>query len=142
MEPTDAQLSAFLEEALPPEQLAEIERRLREDETLRARLVTVIGREDAGLHSVGVIWRRRRLSCPDRSELSQHVLGVLEDDASAYIRFHIEEVGCRYCAANLDDLRQAQTAASQTAVSQGGSDATVRRQRFFQTSAGHLRRDK
>ena len=134
MEPTDAQLSAFLEEALPPEQLAEIERRLRDDMVLRQRLAVVIGREDAGLHSVGVIWRRRHLSCPDRNELSQYLLGVLDDEPADYVRFHIEEVGCRYCAANLEDLRQAQATASQ-----GGSEQAARRKRYFETSAGHLR---
>ncbi|MGV3486797.1 MAG: hypothetical protein ACO1RT_20445 [Planctomycetaceae bacterium] len=137
MEPSDAQLSAFLEEALPAEQLAEIEKRLREDASLRQRLAAVIGREDAGLHSVGVIWRRRRLSCPDRSELSQYLLGVLEEEPAAYVRFHIDQVGCRYCAANLEDLRQAQAAASNEAA-----EPKRRRHRYFETSAGHLRRDK
>lgn len=135
MQPTDAQLSAYLEEALPAEQLAEIERQLRDDAGLRERLVTIIGREDAGLHSVGVIWRRRRLSCPDRNRLSQHLLGTLDEDESDYIQFHLQEVGCRYCAANLEDLKQAQVLASQ-----GGSEPVARRQRFFQTSAGHLRK--
>lgn len=135
MEPTDAQLSAYLEEALPADQLAAIERRLRDDAGLRERLVAVIGREDAGLHSVGVIWRRRRLSCPDRNQLSQHLLGVLDEEEADYIRFHIEEVGCRYCAANLDDLKQAQSVAAQS-----GNEPTARRQRYFQTSAGHLRK--
>jgi hypothetical protein len=135
MEPTDAQLSAYLEEALPAEQLADIERRLREDAALRDRLATVIGREDAGLHSVGVIWRRRRLSCPDRNQLSQHLLRVLDEEESAYIDFHLKDVGCRYCAANLEDLRQAQSQATQS-----GNQPTARRQRYFQTSAGHLRK--
>jgi len=135
IEPTDAQLSAFLEEALPPEQLSAIEKRLRDDADLRQRLAIIIGREDAGLHSVGVIWRRRRLSCPDRDELSQFFLGVLDEEPASYIQFHIEQVGCRYCAANLDDLRQAQTTASQD-----GGEPSLRRQRYFETSAGHLRR--
>ena len=137
MEPSDAQLSAFLEEALPAEQLAELERRLRDDASLRQRLATVIGREDAGLHSVGVIWRRRRLSCPDRNELAQYLLDVLEDEPAAYIRFHLEQVGCRYCAANLEDLRQAQAAASQQTT-----EPATRRKRYFETSAGHLRRSQ
>ncbi len=134
MEPTDSQLSAYLDEALPSDQLAEIERNLRDNEPLRKRLVAVIGREDAGLHSIGVIWRRRRLSCPDRAELSQYLLDVLDNDQADYIRFHIDEVGCRYCAANLDDLRQAQASATKNDV-----EHAARRRRFFETSAGHLR---
>jgi len=134
-EPTDAQLSAFLEEALPPEQLSAIEQRLRDDMDLRKRLAAIIGREDAGLHSVGVIWRRRRLSCPDRTELSQYFLNVLEEERASYTRFHIEQVGCRYCAANLDDLRQAQAVAAGSTT-----EPSIRRKRYFETSAGHLRR--
>jgi hypothetical protein len=134
MEPTDAQLSAYLEDALPIDKLAEIEKRLREEPALRARLAAVIGREDAGLHSVGVIWRRHRLSCPTRDELSELLLCVLDEGQAAYIKFHIEEVGCRYCAANLEDLRHAQTAASKD-----GDAPVTRRTRYFETSAGHLR---
>jgi hypothetical protein len=137
LNPTDAQLIAFLEEALPPDQLSQIEQRLRDDIGLRQRLAAIIGREDAGLHSIAVIWRRRRLSCPDRDELSQYFLGVLDEEPESYIRFHIEQVGCRYCAANLEDLQQAQAAASQNQA-----DPATRRRRYFETSAGHLRREK
>ncbi len=129
-EPTDVELSAFLEEGLPVERLAEIEIRLRDDEGLRARLRGVIGREDAGLHSVGVIWRRHRLSCPSRDEISQAILGVLDPPREEYLKFHIEQVGCRYCAANLADLRAAHETSAPSAE---------RRRRYFETSAGHLR---
>lgn len=133
--PSDAALTAYLDEALPAEQLAEIERRLRLDPDLRARLLAIIGRQDAGLHSLGVIWRRNRLSCPSREELGQSLLGVLEPEADAYIRFHIEVIGCSYCAANRQDLisvQQGQRAAAD-------QSQAARRQKFFQTSAGRLR---
>ncbi len=133
--PSDAALTAYLDEALPAEQLAEIERRLRSDADLRDRLLTIIGRQDAGLHSLGVIWRRNRLSCPSRDELGQSLLGVLEPEADAYIRFHIEVIGCGYCAANRQDLisvQQGQRAAAD-------QSQAARRQKFFQTSAGRLR---
>ncbi len=134
-QPTDAQLSAYLDEALPVDQLAAIERRLRDDANLRQRLAVVIGRQDAGLHSIGVIWRRNRLSCPSRDELGQYLLGVLDQPVADYIEFHLQQVGCRYCAANLDDLRGTQQAASAVAK----DSTSVRRQRYFETSAGHLR---
>jgi hypothetical protein len=83
------------------------------------------------MHSIGAIWRRHRLSCPDRNELGQYLLGVLEPDHEEYIRFHLERVGCRFCSANLADLQRSR---NETA----GQVAT-RRQKFFQTSAGYLR---
>ena len=100
---TDAELNAFLDEALPAGRCSELEHELRTNADLRNRLVEVRGKESAGLHTLGAIWRRGRLSCPDRSELGQYVLGTLEADASDYIRFHLDTVGCRYCQANLAD---------------------------------------
>ena len=126
---TDAELTAFLDEALPANRCAELEHELRSNSELRNRLREVRGREAAGLHTVGAIWRRSRLSCPSRSELRQHVLGTLSDSESDYIRFHLETIGCRYCQANLSDLESA-SASDELPVR--------RRQRYFQTSAGYL----
>lgn len=138
--PSDEVLSAYLEEALPVDQLASIEGLLRDDPALRKRLATVIGRQDAGLHSVGVIWRRNRLSCPSRDELGQYLLGVLDTEAADYIRFHLDEVGCRYCAANHDDLRSSGPFAPQQHPDDATDQPAARRRRYFETSAGHLKR--
>ena len=132
-EPSDADLLAFLDEALPAPQMAAIEVRCRSDAQLRRRLQTVRGREDAGLHTIGAIWRRHRLSCPDRSQLGQYLLGALDEPQSDYIRFHTERIGCRLCQANLSDLAGQQSAATDSATA-------ARRTRYFQTSAGYLRR--
>jgi len=133
---SDAQLSAFLDEALPAEQLSMIELQLRSDEVLRRRIASIIGRGDAGLHSVGVIWRRQRLSCPDRETWSAYFLGILDTPHADYVRFHLETIGCRYCQANLEDLKSAQAAA----VGESTDASATRRQRYFETSAGHLRK--
>lgn len=129
---TDALLRAFLDEALPPAQMATIEQALRDDKSLHSRLTQVRGEQDAGMHSIGAIWRRHRLSCPDRSELGQYLLGVLDEEVEQYVQFHLERIGCRFCSANLQDL-QRQREESQVETQQ-------RRHRFLQTSAGYLRR--
>ncbi|TWT92083.1 hypothetical protein [Stieleria varia] len=126
---TDAELIAFLDEALLPERASELESLLRSDSSLRSRLIEVRGRENAGLHTIGAIWRRSRLSCPSRDELGQYLLGTLDDEPAEYIEFHLHQIGCRYCSANLDDLRSDQDAAAA---------ASTRRRRYFQTSAGYL----
>ena len=126
---TDAELAAFLDEALPPGRCSQLEHELRTNTELRNRLTEVRGRETAGLHTLGAIWRRNRLSCPTRSELGQFVLGTLTAGASDYVRFHIERIGCRYCQANLADL--------QSSV-QIDEQPKLRRQKYFQTSAGYL----
>lgn len=129
---SDAELAAFLDEALPPGRCSELEHELRTNTELRNRLVEVRGRETAGLHTIGAIWRRARLSCPDRAELGQYVLGTLSAESSDYIRFHVEQMGCRYCQANLSDLQ---------AAAQPDDQPTRRRTRYFQTSAGYLNKD-
>lgn len=131
MEFTTAELEAYLDEALPPERMAAIEEALRQDTTLQQQLTATNGRRDAGVHSVGDIWRRHRLSCPPREQLGSYLLGVLGADAADYVKFHVESIGCRFCAASLEDLRAQQSAAASGHVEK-------RRQRYFQSSAGYL----
>ncbi len=130
---SNSELEAFLDEALPAERMAAIELALREDDALQKRLAAVNGRRDAGVHSLGEIWRRNRLSCPTREQLGSYLLGVLPRDAMSYLQFHFEVIECRYCAASLGDLKAQQSAAE-------ASVAERRRQRYFQSSAGHLRK--
>ena len=131
---TNEELLAFLEEQLPAERMAAIEQALRGDEELQQRVAEVVHQHDPGAHSVGAIWRRRRLSCPSRSELGSYVLGACEATRAEYIEFHLRVIGCRYCVANLEDLEQ--TAGEQAEV------VTRRRQKFFQSSAGYLSGDE
>lgn len=128
---SDAELAAFLDEALPPSRASHLEHQLRSDEPLRNRLIEIRGRENAGLHTLSAIWRRGRLSCPTRGELGEFLLGSLSAEAEDYIRFHLDQIGCRYCQANLDDLQAASREEEQPAQ---------RRRRYFQTSAGYLSR--
>ncbi|WP_164102172.1 hypothetical protein [Candidatus Laterigemmans baculatus] len=134
---TDSQLRGFLDEVLPPDQMAEIELRLRDDEELHHRLATIRGQVDAGMHSIGAIWRRHRLSCPDREQLSQYLLGVMDPAAEGYVRFHLERIGCRFCTANLTDLEREREAAKREETSE---HRETRRRRYFETSAGYLSR--
>ena len=131
---TNAELEAFLDESLPSEVMAVIEDALRNDGQLAGQLAATVGRRDAGVHTLGAIWRRNRLSCPSREELGSFLMDVLDPSHSDYVRFHIEAVGCRYCSANLEDLRTEQAASEPT-------ESEKRRRRYFQSSAGHLRRD-
>jgi anti-sigma factor RsiW len=128
---SQADLEAYLDEALSVEMMARIEAALREDRSLAQRLVAINGRRDAGVHSLGEIWRRHRLTCPSRQQLGSLLLGVLDPDEAAHIRFHLEVSGCRTCQANLADLQSQQ--ADEPAAAQ-------RRKKYFQSSAGHLRK--
>jgi hypothetical protein len=130
---SNSDLEAFLDESLPVERMTALEDALRHSEELQKRLAAVNGRRDAGVHSLGEIWRRHRLSCPSREQLGSYLLGVLARDAAEYVKFHIETIECRLCAANIADLRARQSAAESEA-------STKRRHRYFQSSAGYLRK--
>ena len=57
-------LEAYLDEALPPEEMARVEKAARDDHRLCEELAAIQSRRNAGVHSLGEIWRRHRLSCP------------------------------------------------------------------------------
>jgi hypothetical protein len=129
---TKADLEAYLDEGLPMENMAQIERALRDDPNLSRELAAINARRDAGVHSLGEIWRRHRLSCPSREQLGSFLLSVLGEDVAGYIHFHLQVSGCRTCLANLDDLKNRQID-EPTAVDN-------RRKKYFQSSAGQLRK--
>lgn len=130
MQFSDQQLLAYLDESLASDLMGIVEQNLRAERALRDRLITLVGRREAGIHGLGEIWRRHRLSCPSRQVLGSYLLGAIDPEQRDYVQFHLETVGCRLCQANLDDLQQ--QCSEQQAVTQ------TRRRRYFQTSAGYL----
>ncbi len=53
---------------------------------------------------VATVWRESRASCPARHWLGRHAAGTLEEGPSAFVTFHLDEMECPWCHANLDDL--------------------------------------
>ena len=129
---TREQLAGYLDDQLSEQETAAVEQALRESETLRRQLRGVMQERDRGEHSVGAIWRRKRLTCPNRQQLGSYLLGVLEPQVQDYVTFHLQVIGCAYCQANLADLRSRRQEAT--------PQAQQRRRRFFQSSAGLLQK--
>jgi hypothetical protein len=129
---TKETLRAFLSDSLPDAEAADVEKQLRDDAKVRKLFAEVQDEEDRGEHSVGAIWRRAHISCPSRDQLGGYLLQALDDDLIDYIDFHLKTVGCAYCGANLDDLRQRQAEANADAVKK-------RRKRIVNSSAGLLK---
>jgi hypothetical protein len=128
---SQAELECYLDEALSPARMAEVEAALRAQPELAKRLIAILRRRDAGLHSLGEIWRRHRVSCPSRQDLGNFLLGVLNEAEAAFVCFHVEHIGCRLCNANLEDMRRRQQATT--------AEEKQRQQKFFHTSAGYLK---
>jgi hypothetical protein len=130
----DETLRSYLADSLPPEDLARVEKALRDSAELRARLEDVRqNRSDPGLHTLGAIWRRARLTCPTRQQLGSYLLDALDPELAAYLTFHLDVVECPFCQANLADLK-ARTAQPSTA-------AQHRRNRILKSSQ-HLLGDE
>jgi hypothetical protein len=127
---TREQLHAYLDDALGDKETAQVEKALRDSETLRRTLNVLLQERDLGEHSLGAIWRRHRLSCPSRDQLGTYLLRALDPDLQDYIDFHLHTVSCAYCLANLADLQALQK--------EPAPKAQERRRRFFDSSAGYL----
>jgi hypothetical protein len=128
---TDAELDAFLDEELESAEMARLEQRLRDDTSLARRLAEILRRRDAGVHTLGSIWRRHRVGCPSREHLGAYLLGSLDEDHARHIRFHLESIACRLCQANLTDLQARQK--------ESRDQQSTRQRKYFQSSAGYLK---
>jgi len=101
----DETLRSYLADTLPAEDLARVEKALRDSSELRDRLEDVRqNRGDANLHTLGAIWRRGRLTCPSRQQLGSYLLDALDPGLADYIKFHLDVIECPFCQANLADL--------------------------------------
>jgi hypothetical protein len=127
---TRTQLHAYLDDALDDRETAEVERALRESESLRKALRAIMQERDRGEHTLGAIWRRFRLTCPSRELLGSFLLQVLDGDQQEYVEFHLRTVNCPFCLANLADLQLLQKEAE--------PETRQRRQRIFESSHGYL----
>jgi hypothetical protein len=123
---TREQLHAYLDDALEDAETARIEKLLRASSALQAKLKQARDERDRGEHSLGAVWRRERLSCLTREQLSSYLHGVLDGDIRRYIDFHLQTIACPCCLANLDDLREKQAESA---------TQTRRRRRYLETSA-------
>ena len=127
---TREQLAAYLDEGLSAAESARVEQALRQSEPLRRQLRLLMEERDRGEHSIGAIWRRHRLSCPDRNQLGSYHLQVLEPEIQDYVEFHLNAIGCPFCQANLADLRGQQQ--------EPEPQSRQRRQRIFDSSHSYL----
>ena len=129
---TDAELEAYLDEAIDSARAAEIEEAAKADSELLARLSSINGRRDAGVHTLGEIWRRNQIGVPTAEEMGNYILDVLPTEQSDYIKFRLDVLKCPFTIALYHDLQQQQT--------ESADQLDSRRKKYFNSSAGLLRR--
>ena len=76
------------------------------------------------------VWEDHRPSCPKRSTIGGFHLGTLEPAWQDYADFHLNTLGCRFCLANLDDLKESEDRAHLDRL----------RQRVLQSTVGFLKK--
>lgn len=126
---SDEDLIAYAQEALEASLSASIEQRLREEEPLRLRLQQLLHNHDQGTMTISEIWRHEQLSCPSRSDWGLYVMQAIESQYADYMQFHLKTVGCIYCQATYDELRQLAEQYDQQ------DSSAARRERLFESSA-------
>ena len=132
MEFTEAELEAYLEESLDPNRAAELEQALREDEALVQKLSYLNCRRDAGIHTLGEIWRRNQLSVPSGKKIREFIMGLTTPEETEYIKFRLEILRCPFTIACWKDLSEQQLLDAE-------NDIKSRRKKYFDSSAGMLR---
>lgn len=60
---------------------------------------------------VRAAWKRGRVSCPARHWLARQVAKTLTGGPADYVRFHLDEMECEWCQANVDDLQRLESEA-------------------------------
>ena len=128
---TDAELEAYLDESLDSTRATEIEEAIKSDADLLQRLSVINSRRDAGVHTLGEIWRRNQIGVPTAEVMGNYLLGVLEDEQAEYIKFRMEQLKCPFTVALYDDLQARQTESAELSAS--------RREKFYKTCADFLK---
>ena len=72
-------------------------------------------------------WETLRPTCPKRSTLGRYLLQTLESPWREHVEFHLNRLGCRFCQANLEDLRH-----------ESANQASPARAQIFQSTVGFL----
>jgi len=130
----DAELEAFLDETLDAKRAIEVEQALQTDADLLQRLTRINGRRNAGVHTLGEIWRRNQIGVPSVELMGNYLLGVTSAEESDYIEFRIDQLKCPFTMAMHDDLLRQQSENAELSKS--------RQEKFFQSSASLLKRPK
>jgi hypothetical protein len=83
-------------------------KQLRERVGSRLKGLDVSAIEDPGCADslLTEIWEEHRLSCPKRSTVGGYLLKTLDRPWQEYVEFHLNTLGCRFCKANLEDLKE------------------------------------
>jgi len=82
------------------------------------------------LPNLNQIWEDLRPSCPKRTTLGKYTLEILPIEWTDFVEFHVQQLGCDYCRANLLELSEEIDAGESKRVNE----------QLFQSTIGFLAR--
>ena len=110
--------------------LKKVRRKVAQELGRRGADSSVEAAEAHGEPMLAEVWETHRLSCPKRSTIGAYLLRTLDAPWEDYVDFHLHKLGCRFCLANLADLRRQTRAGAPSAL----------RDRILQSTVGFLRK--
>lgn len=86
--------------------LREIALERGDDRELMAQVGVALEQEEGLDLDVKSAWVEGRASCPARHWLARYLASTLPEGPSSFVRFHLDDMRCPWCRANLDDLER------------------------------------
>jgi len=120
----------YLEGLLDREERERVEQRVRSSRKDREFFESLRREVEARNLSISLVWKEERITCPHRDVLEAYHYGSLRDDEADYIAFHVERIGCPYCAANLEDIASGDKPLSDKKI-RGARDELLRSTTYF-----------
>jgi len=86
--------------------MREIALELGSERELMAQVGAAVGQDEGFDLDIKSAWVDARASCPARHWLARRLTGTLPEGPASFVRFHLEDAKCPWCAANVDDLER------------------------------------
>jgi hypothetical protein len=134
MEFTDSELEAYLDMSLNPARAGELEEQVRQDPEILKRLTQINARRNAGIHTLGEIWRRNQIGVPTREEIVDFLNGFLPLESADYIEFRVKQLKCVFTLALIQDV--------QSEKSDGEGTSVQRQSKLYEQSKPLLKKRK
>lgn len=134
MDFTDSELEAYLDMSLNPARALELEEQVRQDPAILKRLTQINARRNAGIHTLGEIWRRNQIGVPSREEIVDYLNGFLPAESADYINFRVKQLKCVYTLALIQDVESEKSDREGTSIQ--------RQSKVYQKSESILKKRK
>lgn len=98
-------LLSYVEGSLSPEQSDAVQSHVESCDLCGRFHGEVEGEIKSLSMSISLVWTEEGISCPHRDILKAYLAKSLSGGEADYVEFHLTEIACQFCNANLEDIR-------------------------------------